>query len=58
MAGVARRLRKATKVEEAAIERMEKAGPRGEALRQLVRKHRAPQQWYDEDVNNVKPKGR
>ncbi len=31
------------------IRRMEAAGPSGEKLRQLVKRHPAPQQWYDEE---------
>jgi hypothetical protein len=29
--------------------RVEAAGPAGERLRQLVKKHPVPQQWYDEE---------
>ena len=31
------------------VRRVEAAGPAGEKLRQLVKKHPAPQQWYDEE---------
>jgi hypothetical protein len=35
--------------QDTAVDRMEFAGPSGEELRRLVKKHPAPQQWYDED---------
>jgi hypothetical protein len=34
--------------------RVEAAGPAGEKLRQLVKKHPAPQQWYEESESNGK----
>ena len=34
--------------------RVEAAGPMGEKLRQLVRKHPVPQQWYEEDESGEK----
>lgn len=60
MAAVSRKARKAAELDEAAlVEQMEKAGPRGEQLRQLVRKHPAPQEWYDQDAHIAKtPKRR
>lgn len=59
MAGVARKTRKPPQVDEAArIEQMEKAGPRADQLRQLVKKFPAPLQWYDEVKPIRKPKRR
>jgi hypothetical protein len=52
---VVRKSRKSSKGRrESLIRRMETAGPTGEKLRRLVRKHPAPQQWYDEDAAEAK----
>jgi hypothetical protein len=50
MATAPRKARKSSKAGRAwLIRQMESAGPKGEALGRLVKKHPAPQQWYDED---------
>jgi hypothetical protein len=52
---VARKSRKSAKGRrESLIRQMEAAGPTGEKLRRLVKKHPAPQQWYDEDGAGAK----
>jgi hypothetical protein len=39
----------------AAAKRVEQVGPSRAALKRLVKKHRPPQSWYDENVDPFKP---
>jgi hypothetical protein len=50
MATIARKRRKSRRTSRSSlIEQMEAAAPSGDKLRRLVKRHPAPQEWYDED---------